>query len=149
MNTIRIRNLQRRHRMPSREFRRLLRTVLERMGCHAAALTVVYCTENRIRQLNRDFRKIDAVTDVLSFTGGEPDEEGGIDLGEIIICPAVAQRNAGEYGVTWLEELAALHVHGALHLLGRDHETDGGEMMTLQAGLLESIPWRAWFPPAG
>jgi probable rRNA maturation factor len=82
----------------------------------------------RIRALNREHRARDGATDVLSF----PVDESGPaveprELGDVVICP--------EY----TEELTEAVVHGVLHLCGYDHETDTGEMLDLQARVLEEL----------
>ncbi len=84
-----------------------------------------------MRRLNREFRGRDRPTDVLSFPQVEPGEIGRIKrkkesrpflLGDIVICPEVALRNARLYGATLDEEISRLLVHGFVHLLGYDHE---------------------------
>ncbi|WP_258360264.1 rRNA maturation RNase YbeY [Moorella sulfitireducens (nom. illeg.)] len=85
-----------------------------------------------IRELNRAYRGIDAPTDVLSFalneTGpGEPvclDPRGDRLLGDIIVSVPTATRQAQDYGHSPARELAFLTVHGFLHLLGYDHDTE-------------------------
>ena len=92
---------------------------------HAA---IEFVDEDRIRELNRDYREIDAPTDVLSFG---VDEDGGAagprELGDIVICPPET------------ENLREAIVHGALHLTGMDHETDDGEMLAVQAELMRWV----------
>ena len=84
--------------------------------------------EEKIQQLNRDYRGIDAPTDVLSFpmqepgetqAGGEPDL-----LGDVVICVPRALVQAREFGHSFRRELLYLTVHGLLHLLGYDHENE-------------------------
>lgn len=86
-----------------------------------------------MRTLNRSFRGADKPTDVLSFPFYEEQDlkslsgmqKGGkipYILGEIVICPEVAARNAALYGATITDEMRRLLVHGFLHLLGYDHE---------------------------
>ena len=62
------------------------------------------------------------------------------ELGDVVISLAQARRQAAEEGVTELEELTSLVVHGVLHLAGFDHETDTGEMFARQDRLLASLP---------
>jgi probable rRNA maturation factor len=75
-----------------------------------------------LRRLNAQFRGKDYATDVLSF----PASEG--HLGDLAISAARARAQAREYGHTTEDELRILMLHGVLHLLGMDHETDGGRM---------------------
>ena len=92
---------------------------------HAA---VEFVEEQRIRELNRQFRELDEPTDVLSFA---VDEDGVVpgprELGDVVICPAHT------------EDLREAVIHGALHLSGMDHETDDGEMLALQAELMRWV----------
>jgi probable rRNA maturation factor len=83
---------------------------------------------DRIRKLNRDHRGRDEPTDVLSFPVDEAAPAAGPrELGDVIICPEHA------------EDLTEAVVHGVLHLCGYDHETDSGEMLALQARVLERL----------
>lgn len=85
---------------------------------------VSFVEEDKIRELNRDFREIDRVTDVLSFPDGTVNpEDGEIMLGDVIICVKRACEQAEEYGHSLDRELAFLTAHSLLHLLGYDHET--------------------------
>ena len=70
-----------------------------------------------MRALNKKFRKIDKVTDVLSFGEAAADPQRG----EVVICVEQAKQQAKRYKVTLLEEIQRLLVHGLLHLLGYDH----------------------------
>ena len=80
----------------------------------------------RMQELNRQWRGIDSVTDVLSFEAdGECDPETGLEyLGDIIICPEQAEKQAMQSGHDIQEEIALLEIHGLLHLLGYDHLDD-------------------------
>ena len=82
----------------------------------------------RIRELNREYRGRDEPTDVLSFPVDEAAPAAGPrELGDVIICPEHT------------EDLIEAVVHGVLHLCGYDHETDSGEMLALQARVLEGL----------
>ncbi len=106
-------------------------------------VSLLFVDEDAIAALNEQFLGKSGPTDVLSFpiedepgpTGRSPDlggsgpgsspEEGTLTLlGDVVICPAVAARNAVEHEVSLDDELALLVVHGLLHLLGMDHEDD-------------------------
>ncbi len=78
-----------------------------------------------MRRLNRDFRGLDYPTDVLSFPAAPPARDG---LGDIAISAARARAQAHEFGHTPEQEVRLLMLHGVLHLLGMDHETDSGAM---------------------
>jgi len=90
-------------------------------------LSIVLVDEDEIRGLNAHYRGKDSVTDVLSFETEE--EEPGTSeyphlLGDVVICPSAAARQAEEYGQTFEQEMALLLTHGILHLLGYDHQDD-------------------------
>jgi len=91
------------------------------------------------RALNKQYRKKDYPTDVLSFPFNEEVPEEGFYLGDIFICYPIAEEQAKENGITIEEELFTLMLHGVLHLAGHDHETDSGEMKALQEKLLEKF----------
>ena len=94
-----------------------------------------------MRTLNRAYRNKDYATDVLSFPvfGTTTPSAGGnaeaMFLGDIVIATGVAQRQAEEAGHPVSTELKVLALHGLLHLLGYDHETDDGEMAKAEARL--------------
>ena len=81
--------------------------------------------------MNRSYRAKDKPTDVLSFPG--PGGEEG--LGDVLISVPAAERNARRLGRTLPQELDVLALHGFLHVLGYDHETDNGEMEALEGRL--------------
>ena len=102
--------------------------------------------DQTIHQINRDYRHIDRVTDVISFAFLDDDSEtgrinGNIPrlLGEIFICVPQALRQAAEIGNTDMRELRFLFTHGLLHLLGYDHmkKEDEEIMFPLQERIIE------------
>jgi probable rRNA maturation factor len=92
--------------------------------------TVAIVPDARVRALNRRFRGRDAATDVLSFPAG-----GGMHLGDVVIAAGVARRQARARGHAVGTELRVLALHGLLHLLGYDHETDDGRMARVERRL--------------
>ena len=90
--------------------------------------SICLLSDRAIRRYNERFRQKNEATDVLSFPTGriEPWEEDY--LGDILISVETAQRNAGRLGLRVEDEIKALILHGLLHLLGQDHERDGGQM---------------------
>ena len=106
-------------------------------------LSIQIDTPDRIRELNRQFRNIDRVTDVLTFPAweGEDPLSGDGYLGDIMICYERASEQAIEYGHSLRRELAFLAVHGVLHLLGYDHmnEEDEREMFSYQEEILNEM----------
>ena len=86
--------------------------------------TCLIADDRELQRLNRTFRGIDYPTDVLSFPSGEATGS----LGDIAISSMRAMSQALEYGHPALDEVRILMLHGVLHLIGFDHETDTGEM---------------------
>ena len=94
---------------------------------HGAEVSVTFCNDAYIRELNREYRDKDAPTDVLSFPIFDTDEEDPIDeeilpLGDIVLNLDRAALQGEELGHSLLREMAFLTVHSTLHLLGYDHE---------------------------
>ena len=100
---------------------------------------VALISDRRMRALNRQFRGKDQVTDVLSFPakdGSAPSAPSAAGfLGDIVIAEGVAKHQAKEHGHSLKIEVQTLALHGLLHLLGYDHETDDGEMARAEARL--------------
>jgi probable rRNA maturation factor len=109
--------------------------MLEAMGQPNSSVTIAFVSDNRIRNLNRQFRGINKPTDVLSFPSGQQDGE----LGDIAISLETAARQAKENGFTLPAEIAQLILHGLLHLSGYDHETDNGEMNRVELRLRKRL----------
>jgi probable rRNA maturation factor len=111
---------------PLQEARRLCALATTAVGVEDGHLAIEYVDEQRIAQLNAEHRGKAGPTDVLSFPidGIAEDEIVERELGDVVICP--------EHTVDLREAI----VHGVLHLVGFDHETDDGEMLALQARLL-------------
>jgi probable rRNA maturation factor len=113
-----------------------LRRVKNELGCSAAGVAVCLVSDAEIARMNEKFRRKKGPTDVLSFpaaTRRGPVRltrliKSGGSLGDIAISPATARRYAKKNGRTLASELRVLILHGVLHLLGYDHETDRGEM---------------------
>lgn len=89
--------------------------------------------DDEIRRMNNEFRGIDKATDVLSFPM-EPMPHA--PLGSIVISADHARAGASAHGHTPQEEFALLFIHGLLHLLGHDHETDEGQMRAEEERLI-------------
>lgn len=110
------------------EVEELCALALSSAGIEEGHVAIEFVDEDRIRELNSEYRHIDAPTDVLSFGVDEDGVSAGPrELGDIVIC---APHTA---------DLREAVVHGALHLSGMDHETDEGEMLALQAELMRWI----------
>jgi probable rRNA maturation factor len=135
------------------------RVLLSRGVKGETEVSLLFMDEDSIAALNEQFLGKSGPTDVLAFpiedepgpTGRSPDlggsgpgatpREGTLTLlGDVVICPSVAARNAEEHGVSLDDELALLVVHGLLHLLGMDHQEDAEaeRMEVLEQQLLNS-----------
>jgi probable rRNA maturation factor len=101
---------------------------LRAAGIAEGHLSVELVAPDRMRKLNREHRGRDEPTDVLSFPidGAEP-VAGPRELGDVVICPEHAA------------DLERATVHGVLHLCGYDHDRDGGEMLALEAELVQTL----------
>jgi probable rRNA maturation factor len=110
------------------EVRRACEVAAGAVGVRDGHVAVEFVGPERITTLNRDYRGREAPTDVLSFpVDGDGAALGERELGDVVICPEHT------------EDLLEAVVHGVLHLTGMDHEQDGGEMLALQADLLERL----------
>ena len=126
-------NRQRRRVSPAR-LRRVLRGAAAALGVRGE-VSLVLAGDRLLHRLNRDYRKKDRPTDVLSFPG----EGGEAGLGDIVISVETAERNARGLGRTLAQELDVLALHGFLHVLGHDHETDDGSMDRLERRLRKRL----------
>lgn len=110
------------------------------------AISVTFLNSEEIHIINRDYRKIDRPTDVISFAVNDGEEEFIIeeevyDLGDIFINLEYAHKQALEYGHSFKREVCFLFTHGLLHCLGYDHmvEEEEKEMFALQDQILDPI----------
>ena len=111
-----------------------VRSALTAEGVDSGEVGLAFVDERRIAELNAEHRGKRSATDVLSFPidGRAPIPEGvPRQLGDLVVCPAVASAEG--------TPIATLLVHGALHLVGYDHETDDGAMLARQNELLSEV----------
>ena len=110
------------------EVEELCALALSSAGIDEGHIAVEFVSEERMRELNLEFRRIDDPTDVLSFGVDEAGPSAGPrELGDIVVCP---EQTA---------DVREAVVHGALHLSGMDHEQDESEMLALQAELMRWV----------
>ena len=121
------------------QLRQLAQTALVSLGHPGVEVGVLLCDDATIRTLNRRFRDKDVPTDVLSFPIRSVSEEGPHYLGDVAISFETATRQAQQAGLRVASELQLLLLHGLVHLAGFDHETDTGEMATLESRLRREL----------
>ncbi|HOI44582.1 MAG TPA: rRNA maturation RNase YbeY [Candidatus Aminicenantes bacterium] len=114
-------NKQRKQPINLKKFEELIESLSRHYGFQETQITLAFVGSRAIRTLNRDFRKKDEVTDVLSFPIREKNPDGNFYLGDIIIAVPVAERQGAAHGHGTERELEILTVHGYLHLLGYKH----------------------------
>ena len=138
---IEIINRQRRHKVQAKRWREFATGALKVIGDGNRDVTIVFVSDAAIRKLNQQFRGKDSATDVLSFPSQPESFEAGAEtnLGEIVISLDRAQAQAKENGLTLVNEVEQLILHGLLHLSGYDHETDNGEMNRLELKLRRKL----------
>lgn len=128
-----------------KKIKKVLETALSKMpfDFRGFSVNIKMLAEDEIQDLNKTFRNVDSATDVLSFPylelekGNNFDtkklakeispEDGLICLGDIAICKTVAKKQAKTYGHSFKREICFLALHGFLHLLGFDHESEKDE----------------------
>lgn len=124
---------------------------LDQLGYDGEEVSILFCGDSYIQELNKNYRNIDAPTDVLSFENGTEytDEEGNnwFEAGDIAISLETLPKNADYFEVDQDEELKRLLVHGLLHLNGYDHgeeHVEKGvepvcEMLKIQKEAMEAL----------
>jgi len=140
-----IENRQKAVRLEIAPFESFLRKACQEIGLRGTPATVCFLTDREMKRLNTTYRRKRKTTDVLSFPSEERPKPKGLKsaaralhgefLGDIAISPTVAKRNAQRFGRTMAEEIRILLLHGILHLMGYDHESDRGEMEREEAKL--------------
>jgi probable rRNA maturation factor len=120
-------NRQRKHPIKTAPLRSFIIQVADQLNAPSLPFSIVFVTDEVIRTYNRKFRGFDKATDVLSFCG-----EGDY-LGDILISAETAYNQARRSAtLTFESNIRRLLLHGLLHLIGYDHETDDGEMRAIE-----------------
>ena len=113
--------------------RALLSRAARLTGARVDEVSILFCGDGKMRSLNREYRRMDRPTDVLAFPAGGPNETGRVFAGDLVVSVPYAKRQARRRGESAAREVDRLLVHGFIHLLGYDHETDEGQMDALEA----------------
>ena len=117
---------------------KLVKEVLKEEKVRNAECNIIFVDNEKIHEINREYRHIDRVTDVISFAledeiENEPSAQYEMRvLGDIYISVDRAKEQALEYGHSFLREICFLAIHGMLHLLGYDHQTTEDEKIMFQ-----------------
>lgn len=124
----------RKFKIDKRELINFSLDAMEKIGLFGE-ISIIFCSKNKIKEINRKFRNRDCETDVISF----PYTNSGDFIGEVIVCLEVAEENSKKYGVSFEKELKKLLVHSFLHLKGYDHHNDKGKMARKEKSILKSL----------
>ena len=118
---------QRKHVIHKDAVRRFLSGLVPALGIDGTPFSIMFTTDEAMRRYNRDYRGFDKSTDVLSFRG----EDGY--LGDILISSETAYNQArNSPALSFESNIQRLILHGLLHLMGYDHETDQGQMRAIE-----------------
>jgi len=123
-------NKQRKLAIARTNIRRFLSALVQQLGVEGQAFSVVFITDEAMQGYNQRYRGLDKTTDVLSFPGDNA------YLGDILISSETAYNQArNSRKLSFETNLRRLILHGLLHLMGYDHETDNGEMRAIERRL--------------
>jgi probable rRNA maturation factor len=144
-DVVEIENRQRAVRVEMRALVAFTNRVKLELGLGQESVAIRLINDREMARLNETYRDKKGPTDVLSFPSHESRRPSHLrqrlkkvrdaQLGDIALSPVMAKRNAKQYGRKLTEELQILILHGILHLLGYDHETDRGEMEQVELRL--------------
>ncbi len=128
--------------IPEEFLRSTAETTMKIMSLEDNEVSLLITTNEKIRELNREYLKHDNPTDVIAFLMNEPNpESGGYYLGDVVISAEMAQEQSDDLGHSFKKEMAVLIIHGILHLAGfEDNEkTKKKEMIAMQHKILEKV----------
>ena len=108
--------------------KRVVEAFLQEFKLSKKMVSVAFVGERKIRVLNKAYRQVDRVTDILSFEGEDE------DLGELIICNAKVARQGPKFGHTPRQELIFIIIHGLLHLIGDTDDTERKRLAMIARG---------------
>ncbi len=126
-------------------YREFISLLLDHLSIDNWEISVLLCDGEMIRKLNKSYRNRDEVTDVLSFPQAEgneiPSSGGPVPAGDIVIAVDRIEKQAEEFGVSFMEELYRMTIHGVLHLAGHHHESSDMDepMLMLQEEILKNF----------
>lgn len=121
--------------MPTKIVKRKIQAILNALDCHDKEISVVVTDDAEIRELNRQYLDRDRPTNVIAFPmqeGDFPDISPAL-LGDVVVSVDTTAAEAENAGIDFSERFDQLIIHGILHLLGYDHETDDREAAVMEA----------------
>jgi probable rRNA maturation factor len=132
-------NLLKRFDVDTDTYASIAAVVLEGQVGSEGEASVVFVSDDRIRELNAQYRNVDGSTDVLSFAMSGDEMNRGV-IGDVYISLETAERQAAEQGVPLNEEILRLMIHGLLHLTGHTHDgvDDTARMRAFEDDLMEA-----------
>ena len=133
--------------LDTKPYEKIIKGVLKKIK-NKKEFNIIFVDDEEIQRINRQYRNIDRVTDVISFAlCDDPDNQMEDELGDIFIDLDQAFRQAEDYGHSITREVAFLAVHGYLHLCGYDHMTEEDEriMFSLQELILDGKNIKRWY----
>jgi len=136
---IAVRNFQIRPIIEASRLRRIVEDALRAADAKADSVSFVFVDDPAMIDYHARYVDLPVTTDVLSFPADGIDPGGERDLGDVVICTDQAARQAPQHGRSYTRELEVLALHGALHLLGYDHERDLGQMSELERRLRPAL----------
>jgi probable rRNA maturation factor len=134
-------NRQRKLQIDCERWQSFVNTAMNVVPAMGAGVTVAFVSDRAMSDLNRMWRRKSGTTDVLSFPAeqNEFEKKNGASLGDIVISVEQAARQATDHGLSFETEISQLILHGLLHLCNYDHETDNGEMNSLEVRLRRKL----------
>jgi probable rRNA maturation factor len=115
--------------------KRKINKILKNLACSNAEISILFTSDEHIKNLNKTYRKKNRPTDVLAFSQNEGDSIGMNTniLGDVVISTDTAKRQADERSHSVEKEIFILLIHGILHLLGFDHEKEKQDVIKMQS----------------
>ena len=145
INQITVLENGKKHKLDVKEYKDVIKKIFKTIDDNHI-MNVIFVSKEKIQEINRDYRGLDKVTDVISFALHDNEdnfslEEEEIELGDVFICIDRAIEQASEYGHSVEREVGFLSVHGYLHLCGYDHMTECDEkiMFSRQDEILNKV----------
>lgn len=127
--------------IPTATIRKKTKQILSALGCNAHEISIVMTDNDQIQELNKCYRGVDKPTNVLAFPmqeGRFADITPGL-LGDVVISCQTAREEADKAGITLLERMSQLLIHGILHLMGFDHESSKKDEKEMEDKSLELL----------